>query len=235
MFSQLSFEMDVVDDGYASNEDETLLSIAELMEHWDALKAVESDLPEPVDSIDVHDLEAIKQEQSMLDTLKEETIDQRLDRHLGQRGNRQSNAIIIDSSPVKGPSRLTEKDLEKDLPWTPHPLLAKDLVPEVERQVNRLPKEHLLPPESGERYSEPSDCFNRLLDYSFSQGFFVVTTFSNKERKRYQCVHHGSETRNYRGLGEDRERWSKTIAARGCKWSINLSYRGVSHRSSTKA
>lgn len=226
MMSRLSlsvFDTDQEPSVMAMDDSELLQSMHELMEGW-RLTA----LPEPIDNISDQVKEEVKEEKTIASLLELEDKDQLFEHHLGAVGSRKSNAILIDSSPVRLEPYWQSSALVR---WQPHPLLAPDLVPIIQRQIDRIPQAHLEPPVDGEQYNEPLDCYNRLLDYAFSQGFWIVTESSTETRRRWICVHHGQKTRDYRGLGEERLRWSKSIGARACPWRVYLLYRHNSSRS----
>jgi hypothetical protein len=76
----------------------------------------------------------------------------------------------------------------------------------VEDAVEAFDSAWLLPPRQGEPFDNPKACLRRLQGYALSQGFAVVTASSQKGRARFACIHHGTETRNWRGLKECIER-----------------------------
>ena len=53
--------------------------------------------------------------------------------------------------------------------WIPHPYLEEDLIPVVQRVIDRIPPPHLLPPTRNETFDTPDDAWTRLQDYAFSQ------------------------------------------------------------------
>ena len=114
----------------------------------------------------------------------------------------------------------------------------------VEDAVRAFDSAWLLPPQQGELFDNPKACLRRLQGYALSQGFAVVTTTSKKNRAQFACIHHGVETRNWRGLEEyiqkdaegkilsSRKREDTAANAKDCSWEIYWSVRSVGKRGS---
>ena len=126
--------------------------------------------------------------------------------------------------------------------WVPHPALDRSLVPAVQKFIDTIPPAHLEPPRDGEQFEVPEEAVERLQNYAFSQGFVVVTGScgsSGNPRKYYRCIHHSTETKNYRKLDEhkgtvedstNRQREMTHIRALGCKWRLSISYKRIDRR-----
>ena len=126
--------------------------------------------------------------------------------------------------------------------WTPPLGLDPSLVPAAQKFIDGMPPAHLRAPANGERFEVPEEAYERLQDYAFSQGFVVVTGSCGSRgnpRKYYYCIHHGTETKNWRQLDEhvgtreeptDRQRELTKARGLGCKWRLSLSYRRVDLR-----
>jgi hypothetical protein len=123
-----------------------------------------------------------------------------------------------------------------------NPLCPPHLRKAVEDAVETFDSAWLLPPQSGEVFQTAKDCLRRLQGYALSRGFAVVTTTSKKNRAQFACIHHGAETKNWRGLedrvkrdaeGEivsGRKREDTLTNARQCTWEMYWSVRSVGKR-----
>ena len=60
--------------------------------------------------------------------------------------------------------------------WRAKPRCPRHLVAVLERAVNALPSEWLLPPRTGEIFDSIEHCRRRLQGYSLAEGFEVVQT-----------------------------------------------------------
>ena len=112
----------------------------------------------------------------------------------------------------------------------------------VEDAVSAFDSAWLLPPQQGELFDNPKACLRRLQGYALSQGFAVVTRSSEKGRARFTYIHHGTETRNWRGLEErverdadgnllsNRKREDIDANAKDCPWEMYWSVRSVGKR-----
>ena len=60
------------------------------------------------------------------------------------------------------------------IPFRAKPECPRHLVAAYERAVNTLPTSYLLPPATGEVFSDISACERRLRGYSLAEGFDVV-------------------------------------------------------------
>jgi hypothetical protein len=83
-----------------------------------------------------------------------------------------------------------------------HPLCPPHLRTLVEDAVEACESAWLLPPQHGEIFETAKECLRRLQAYALSRGFAVVTLSSKPKRAQFACIHHGAETRNWRGLEE---------------------------------
>jgi hypothetical protein len=81
-----------------------------------------------------------------------------------------------------------------------HPLCPPHLRNTVEEAVESFDSSWLLPPQKGEVFQTAKDCLRRLQRYTLSRGFAVMTTTSKKSRAQFACIHHGTETKNWRDL-----------------------------------
>src|ERR1700712_5380565 len=92
--------------------------------------------------------------------------------------------------------------------WRAHPECPETLRYLVEKTVNEYPPEWIEEPSTGEVFASIEGCQKRLIAYSFSQGFDIVTTNSIKARgtATYSCIHWGEESRNTRKLPRNIER-----------------------------
>lgn len=95
-------------------------------------------------------------------------------------------------------------------PWQAHPHCPTEARNQLEEIVQALPEAYLQPPQKDEEFDSHESCFQRLQGYALSQGFAVVKVSggvnSKRVRYRYQCIHHGKETRNTRRLEPHVER-----------------------------
>ena len=78
--------------------------------------------------------------------------------------------------------------------------MSEHLRPAFERLVTAIPAPWLVAPISGEIFDSKDIYRKRLQAYVLTQGFTIVVGKSNKDRINLHCVHHGTETRNDRGL-----------------------------------
>ena len=102
-----------------------------------------------------------------------------------------------------------------------------------------MPPAHLETPADGEQFEVPQEAMDRLQNYAFSQGFVVVIGpcgWVGNPRKTYHCIHHGTETRNWRKLDDhvgtaeeptNRQRELTKARSLNCKWRLSLSYKRV--------
>ena len=131
--------------------------------------------------------------------------------------------------------------------WVPHPYLDEDLIPILQRAIDRIPPSHLLPPRKNETFDTPDDAWTRLQDYAFSQGFAIVTGQYGKAdpRKAYKCIHHSVETKNWRKLPEHkgeqdlehrttRQQEKTKIKAKACEWRITIAFKDIKRGGSNK-
>jgi hypothetical protein len=92
--------------------------------------------------------------------------------------------------------------------WRAHPDCPDSLRYLIEKTVHAYPSGWIEEPQSGEIFTSIDECHKRLIAYSFSQGFDIVTTNSARTRGNatFSCIHHGQESRNTRGLPRNIER-----------------------------
>ena len=124
--------------------------------------------------------------------------------------------------------------------WTAPEGCPEHLKSVVEELVNALPPAWLELPVIGEVFESFEECERRLHGYSLSKGFDIVKTGGGNRKspaRRWCCVHHGVETRNYRGLEENvernaegvirtvRQRQATNVAQLDCKWSVRCSFK----------
>ena len=118
--------------------------------------------------------------------------------------------------------------------WIPPAGLPDSIVTPLRHTLERIPSQHFKTPQAGEVLS-PDEAYNRLQNYAFTQGFCIVVTSHDKANTyiRYACIHHGTTTRNWRGLDDhrteegNRQKEYTNIRARGCPWQVYITYRGV--------
>jgi hypothetical protein len=87
--------------------------------------------------------------------------------------------------------------------WRAHPDCPTYIVAALERAVNALPPEWLLAPVTDEVFNSIDRSRRRVRGLSLADGFDVVQTGAGNKRvpgARFQCIHHGIATRNYRKL-----------------------------------
>jgi len=117
----------------------------------------------------------------------------------------------------------------------------------LERAVNTLPLNWLLPPQTGEIFPDIPTCHRRLRGFSLVEGFCVVRigggTKSNPGCKFF-CSFHSSETRNYRKLEDrverneegtitsKRKREATSVGQSDCPWQVYISWKSVGKRNS---
>ncbi len=105
--------------------------------------------------------------------------------------------------------------------WIPPPGLPDFIVTPICEAIQKMPPQHLLPPQPGE-VLDPYQAYERLQNYAFSNTYI-----------RYACIHHGNSTRNWHKLddhkaeGNNRQKEYTQIYARGCPWQVYISYRGI--------
>jgi hypothetical protein len=93
-----------------------------------------------------------------------------------------------------------------ELPWALNSLCPPHIVLILEQAVLALPHSFLIPPVRGELFNDKEDCMKRLQGYVLLAGFAIIQTSRGsaiKPRIRFQCIHHGVETRNSRNLEEN--------------------------------
>ena len=105
-----------------------------------------------------------------------------------------------------------------------HALCPSHLRKQVEDVAESFNPNWLLPPMDGEVFNSFQECFARLQDYAFSNGFAVVTLSlgTKKARAQFGCVHRAEETKNWR---KPEKRIEKDLATRdvvGNRKRINL-------------
>ncbi len=109
--------------------------------------------------------------------------------------------------------------------WQPHPNLDPSLIPIIQRAIDRIPPAHLEPPADDELFDIPSEAYERLQNYAFSQRFQIVTGSCEVGRRNYPCIHHKADTKNYRKLDDHASKDGSTnrkqeltkIKAKHCK------------------
>jgi len=134
-----------------------------------------------------------------------------------------------------------------ELPWSPNPLCPPHIIPILEQAVLALPHSFLIPPASGELFDNREDCLKRLQGYALSAGFAVIQTSrgrAQKPRFRFQCIHHGVETRNSRNLEENveynkegeiisrRRQQATATQQKACRWQVYLVWKDIGVRGS---
>src|ERR1700742_5110951 len=93
--------------------------------------------------------------------------------------------------------------------WRAHPDVPDRVRYTLEKVGNAFPRTWLRERVTGEIFQALEECERRLVAFSLSQGFDVVTGNSAKKpfpRKTFVCSHHGAETRNFRELPDEVER-----------------------------
>ena len=97
------------------------------------------------------------------------------------------------------------------MPFHAKPGCPKHLINVYERAVNAQPTSYLLPPITGEVFDSIAACEARLRGFALAEGFDIAHTGGGNKRvpsARWQCSHHGSETKNWRKL-EDRIKYDE--------------------------
>jgi hypothetical protein len=117
----------------------------------------------------------------------------------------------------------------------------------LEKAVNAYPPEWLQEPTTGEIYSNMNEAHSRLIAFSLSQGFDVVIAHSTQKPQpvtTFSCIHHGTETKNWRKLPDrvEKDKEGKVIGERklelsvvrqtGCPWACRVSYKNIGKRGS---
>jgi hypothetical protein len=125
-----------------------------------------------------------------------------------------------------------------------HPLCPPHLRTIVEDAVEAFDSAWLLPPQQGETFETAKECMRRLQAYALSKGFAIVTLSSTPKRAKFACIHHGAESRNWRGLEDHvekdgdgsivsrRKRDDTSSNAKNCPWEMYWSVRSVGKRGS---
>ncbi|KAL7267251.1 hypothetical protein RUND412_010172 [Rhizina undulata] len=109
--------------------------------------------------------------------------------------------------------------------WHPDPLLSSESRAEVVAVVDAMASKHKEPPAKGGLYASPEDAYNRLQDWAFCKGFCVVKRDTSASRWRFECIHHGKDTRNIRKLTkETRQRKTVKSHAKDCSWGMYIAY-----------
>ena len=94
-------------------------------------------------------------------------------------------------------------------PWIASAGCPAHVRPALERWVNSHNVLWLQPPSKGEVFESFEHCLRRLQLFAVSQGFAVVGRGAGNPIlpiRRYQCIHHGNEIRNWRELEETIEK-----------------------------
>ena len=129
--------------------------------------------------------------------------------------------------------------------WHAKPGCPRHLIAVLERAVNALPSEWLLPPRTGEIFDSIEHCRRRLQGYSLAEGFEVVQTGGGTKQNsaaRFECSKYGEITRNWRKL-EPRVECNKNsnitskcqvkgtlVSQTGCKWGVRISWKNIGKR-----
>ena len=133
-------------------------------------------------------------------------------------------------------------------PWIASAGCPAHIRPALERWVNSHNALWLQSPSTGEVFESFEHCLHRLQLFAVSQGFAVIIRGSGNDKKtpsrRYVCIHHDNETRNWRELEEtvEKDPEDKIVSIRkrnmtytkqkGSKWYAYCSYKDVGKRCS---
>jgi hypothetical protein len=93
-------------------------------------------------------------------------------------------------------------------PWIASAGCPAHIRPALERWVSSQDSLWLQPPVKGEVFESFEHYFRRVQLFAVSQGFAVVIrgTGGKVPSKRFLCIYHATETRNYRELSENVEK-----------------------------
>ena len=131
------------------------------------------------------------------------------------------------------------------MPFHAKPGCPRYLVDVYEKAMNALPSSYLLPPVTGEVFTSIEACEQRPRGFALAKGFDIAHTGGGKKRVpggRWQCGHHGKETRNWRKLKDHvevneegsitsrRKRDGISVGQLGCDWSVRVSWKDIGKR-----
>jgi hypothetical protein len=117
----------------------------------------------------------------------------------------------------------------------------------VERQLASFLPSWRLAPQNGETFDSLEIFEDRIRAWSFCDGFDVVRSGGGRRGApgvRFQCKHHGTETRNDRNLEErvekdnkdkitsKRQRNNTLVGQLSCEWAVRCTWKGIGKRGS---
>lgn len=82
----------------------------------------------------------------------------------------------------------------------PQPLAAfsPELQVRMQHAITAMPPAHLSRQALGETVLTRDEAYKRLQNWAFIKGFAISFLNSSSDRVRFQCVHHGADTKNTR-------------------------------------
>jgi hypothetical protein len=105
---------------------------------------------------------------------------------------------------------------------------TKELRATIADAIQSLPEAHRTRPVTGEAYDTPDQAYERIKDWGFIQGMYLVKESANNKKGRWQieCSRHHPATRNVRETPlENRVRLDTHSEAHDCKFGLYISKR----------
>jgi len=152
----------------------------------------------------------------------------------------------MSSSPPLSPTNAAQAKAD----WHVDPNCPAHLAVELTNVVMDLPTSYFLAPHSGEVFGSVEAALARLNGYALTQGFAVVKSGGSEHSKKpyisFKCIHHGAQTRNYRGLERhirrdadgvivsNRKEENTSTMKRDCQVGYGLSFRQLVRGSGIK-
>jgi hypothetical protein len=147
-------------------------------------------------------------------------------------------------TPAGWPIGTTAADADRvKAAWRPHPRCPDYAVKQLQVFMSSLPAMYYLTPCKGEVFGTLSEALHRLQVFAATQGFAVANISGSMQAEHpyfiVACLHHGKETRNWRGLEEhverdeegvvtsQRKQETTSVNAKGCKITWAISYKPV--------
>ena len=118
--------------------------------------------------------------------------------------------------------------------WIPPAGLPDSVIILLHQTLKRIPPQHFKTPQASKVLSSDK-AYDCLQNYTFTQGFCIVTTSYNKANTyiRYACIYHSTSTRNWHGLNDyrtergNRQKEYTNICAKRYFWQMYVLYRDM--------
>ena len=92
-----------------------------------------------------------------------------------------------------------------------HSQLENDLIPMIQRAIDRISNAHLFSPQKDEIFDIFDNIIIRLQNYIFNQNFAVVTGIYSQGRKNYTCIHYSNKINNNKKFLEHKQKTKPLI------------------------